>query len=128
MAEHTPTYDLILLLSSGAEDEAREAILTAVESAITQGSGEILRRDDWGNRPLTFKINHEREADYHLLQFTGPPALLETLSHNLHIADGVLRFRIIKVTPGTPDAPESPPPVIAAVAAPADARAVEIER
>jgi small subunit ribosomal protein S6 len=128
MAEHTPTYDLILLLSSGAEDEAREAILTAVESSITQGSGEILRRDDWGNRPLTFKINHEREADYHLLQFTGPPALLETLSHNLHIADGVLRFRIIKVTPGTPDAPESPPPVIAAVAAPADARAVEIER
>ena len=62
------------------------------------------------------------------MQFNGPPALLETLSHNLHIADGVLRFRIIKVTPGTPAAPDSPPPVIAAVAAPADARGAEIER
>ena len=128
MAEHTPTYDLMLLLSSGAEDEARTAILGDVESAISAAGGEVLRRDDWGNRPLTFRINHQREADYHLVQFTGPPALLETLSHNLHIADGVLRFRVIKVTPGTPAAPESPPPVIAAVAAPADARTAEIER
>jgi small subunit ribosomal protein S6 len=128
MAEHTPTYDLMLLLSNAGEDEVRTAILNDVESAIAGGGGEILRRDDWGNRPLTFKINHQREADYHLVQFTGPPALLETLSHNLHIADGVLRFRIIKVTPGTPAAPDSPPPVIAAVAAPADARTLEIER
>jgi small subunit ribosomal protein S6 len=128
MAEHTPTYDLVLLLSSGGEEEARAAILTDVETAITGGGGEILRRDDWGVRPLTFKINHQREADYHLLQFTGPTALLETLSHNLHIADGVLRFRVIKVIPGTPDAPESAPPVIAVVAAPADVRGSEIER
>lgn len=117
MAERTITYDLMLMLSMGAEDEERASILTAVESAITDGGGEIVRRDDWGTRPLTFKINHEREADYHLLQFQGPTALLETLSHNLHIADGVLRFRIIKVTPGTPDAPDSPPPVIGAVSA-----------
>jgi small subunit ribosomal protein S6 len=128
MAEHTPTYDLMLLLSVSGEEEARSAILTDVETAITGGGGEILRRDDWGARPLTFKINHEREADYHLLQFVGPTALLETLSHNLHIADGVLRFRIIKVTPGTPAAPESAPPVIAAIAAPADVRGAEIER
>ncbi len=121
MAEHIPTYDLMLLLSSAAEDDARAAILSDVESVVAAGGGEILRRDDWGARPLTFKIDHQREADYHLLQFTGPTALLETLSHNLHISDGVLRFRIIKVTPGTPAAPDSPPPVIGAVASP-DAR------
>jgi small subunit ribosomal protein S6 len=123
MAEYTPTYDLTLLLSTSGEAEARAALIEEVESTITSGGGEILRRDDWGLRPLTFKINHQREADYHLLQFSGPAALLEQLSHNLHIADGVLRFRIIKVRPGTPDAPDTPPPVIAAVAAPADARA-----
>jgi small subunit ribosomal protein S6 len=115
MAEHQPTYDLMLLLSSAIEDSERASILSDVESAISAGAGEIQRRDDWGVRPLTFKINHQREADYHLLQFTGPTALLETLNHNLHIADGVLRFRIIKVTPGTPAAPDSPPPVIGAM-------------
>lgn len=116
MPESAPLYDLILLLSPAASDEARASILSSVEASITDGGGEIARRDDWGSRPLTFKIAHQREADYHLIQFTGPAALLETLSHNLHIADGVLRFRIIKVRPGTPDAPSSAPPVIAAVA------------
>ena len=115
MAEHEPTYDLTLLLSSTAPDEERASLLPDVESAIGTGGGEVHRRDDWGVRPLTFKINHQREADYHLLQFTGPTALLETLNHNLHIADGVLRFRIIKITPGTPAAPDSPPPVIGAM-------------
>ena len=66
---------------------------------------------------MAYRINHQGEAEYHLLQFTGPPSLLETLSHSLRIADGVLRFRIIKVIPGTPPAPDSAPPVIAPVAA-----------
>jgi small subunit ribosomal protein S6 len=128
MADRTPTYDLMLLLSATAEEEERTTLLGEVESAITNGGGEILRRDDWGQRPLTFKINHTSEADYHLLQFTGPTSLLETLQHNLHIADGVLRHRIIKVTPGTPAAPDSPPPVIAAVTTGGDGRESRSER
>ena len=57
-------------------------------------------------RRLAFEIDHTADADYHLLQFSGPPALVETLGYNLKITDGVLRHRIIKVTPGTPPPPE----------------------
>ena len=131
MPERTPTYDLLLLLANTTEPEERAKLVGEVEESIAAGGGAVLRRDDWGNRPLTFKINHQREADYHLLQFSGPPALLETLNHNLHIADDVLRFRIIKVTPGTPAAPDSPPPVIGALAGPPEPRSesrYEIER
>lgn len=127
MPEHALTYDLMLLLSNAIEPEERAKLVEEVESSITAGGGEVLRRDDWGNRPLTFKINHQREADYHLLQFSGPTSLLETLNHNLHIADDVLRFRIIKLTHGTPAAPDSPPPVIGALTAPPEPR-YEIER
>jgi hypothetical protein len=38
---------------------------------------------------------------------------LESLSHTLRIADSVLRFRVIKVVPGTPEAPEGAPPILA---------------
>jgi small subunit ribosomal protein S6 len=117
MAQESPLYDLVLLLSTSAPDEERARILSEVESAISSGGGSIERNNDWGTRPMTYRIDHQRDADYHLLQFTGPPALLESLSHSLRIADEVLRFRIIKVIPGTPPAPESAPPVIAPVAA-----------
>jgi small subunit ribosomal protein S6 len=120
MPQETTIYDLILLLSSTASDEQRAKILADVEAAIPAGGGSIEHRTDWGTRPLTFRIRHQTEAEYHLLQFTGPPSLLESLSHSLRIDDGVLRFRIIKVLPGQPPAPDSVP-VVASVAAPAPA-------
>jgi small subunit ribosomal protein S6 len=117
MAEQAPLYDLTLLLSTSAPDEERSRILSEVEAAISSGGGSVERNQDWGTRPMTYRIAHQSDAEYHLLQFTGPPSLLESLNHSLRIADGVLRFRIIKVVPGTPPAPESAPPVIAPVAA-----------
>jgi small subunit ribosomal protein S6 len=117
MAQQAPLYDLMLLLSTRAAEEERARILTEVESAIASGGGSIERQDHWGTRPMSYRIDHQSDADYHLLQFSGPPSLLEALSHSLRIADGVLRFRIIKVLPGTPRAPDSPPPLVAPVAA-----------
>ena len=116
MPEATPIYDLVLLLSTAAPEEQRAKILADVESAIPAGGGSIERQDNWGTRPLAFRIDHQTDADYHLLQFSGPSSLLESLSHSLRIDDGVLRFRIIKVLPGQPPAPDSPPPVIATAA------------
>lgn len=111
-------YDLVLVLSMTAEDERRATILTNVETQISDGGGVIHRKDNWHTRPLTFEIRHQKEGEYHLLQFNGDPALLEALSHNLRIDDAVLRFRIIKVAPGTPAAPDSPPPVLTGASAP----------
>jgi small subunit ribosomal protein S6 len=108
----TPIYDLTLLLSTGASEEERAKILSEVQSAITSGGGSVERNDDWGVRPLSYGVGHQSEAEYHLLQFTGPGSLLESLSHSLRIADGVIRFRIIKVRNGAPPVPESPPPVM----------------
>jgi small subunit ribosomal protein S6 len=122
MAQEPILYDLVLLLSKTVEDERRAQILSNVQAAIERGGGSIARNDDWGTRPLAYRIQHQREAEYRLLQFHAPAELLESLSHDLGITDGVLRFRIIKNLPGTPKAPDSPPPVVAQVAAdsPAD--------
>jgi small subunit ribosomal protein S6 len=106
-------YDLILMLSVERDDDARAKVVSDVEAAITGGGGELVRNQAWGRRAMTFPIRHESEAEYHLLQFTGPTALLDSLTHSLGIADEVLRFRIIKVVPGTPEPPETPPPVLA---------------
>src|SRR6185312_17485075 len=69
--------------------------------------GELVRQDEWGERALTYPIDRKASAEYHLLQFhVGETALLEGLDRTLHITDGVLRHRIIKLAPGTPDPPE----------------------
>jgi small subunit ribosomal protein S6 len=128
MPEQPRLYDLMLVLSTAAEDERRAKILSDVEAQITDGGGTVERNDDWHSRPLAYEINHQAEGEYHLFQFTGPTTLLEALSHNLRIDDAVLRFRIIRVVPGTPPAPDSAPPVMAAAsAAPAASTAAPAE-
>jgi len=101
-----PTYDLVLLLDTQAEDDVRAKILTDVRSAI-EAQGELLRNDDWGERALSYPIEKKANAEYHLLQFhAGTTELLDGLDRTLRITDGVLRFRIIKLAPGVPDAPD----------------------
>ena len=121
MSKDPILYDLVLLLSLSADEETRTKIVADAEAMIEAAGGSVSRKQAWGQRPTTYRINHQTEADYHLLQFTGPTPLLESLSHSLRIADAVLRFRIIKVVPGTPEAPDSAPPVMAAGASSAPA-------
>jgi small subunit ribosomal protein S6 len=119
MAPLPPIYDLMVLLSTSVEDERRARILADVEQTIADNGGTVELKQEWGVRRLAFEIDHTSDAEYHLLQFSGPPAVVETLSYNLKIADGVVRHRIIKVTPGTPPPPEPTlqEPVAAAPAA-----------
>jgi hypothetical protein len=60
---------------------------------------------------MAYEINKRTEADYRWFRFEAPTDLLDSLDHNLKIADGVLRFRVFKVDP---DAPVIVPPVGAA--------------
>jgi len=118
-------YDLVLVLSTTAEDERRAKIVSDVQEQIAAAGGTVERQDDWHTRPLAYEIRHQADGEYHLLQFTGPTSVLETISHNLRIDDAVLRFRIIKVTPGTPPPPDSAPPVLAGTPSGEPGRSIE---
>ncbi len=108
MAELTPIYDLMILLSTSIDDERRAQIRADIEQTIADHAGQIELTQEWGVRNLAYEIDHVRDAEYNLLQFSGPAALVEALSYNLKIADGVLRHRIIKVAPGS-TTPVDPP-------------------
>jgi small subunit ribosomal protein S6 len=100
------TYDLVLLLDLQVEEQARAKIVADARAAI-ESRGELLRHDEWGERVLTYPIDRKANADYHLLQFhTGAPELLADLNRTLRITDGIMRFRIVKLKPGVPDAPD----------------------
>jgi small subunit ribosomal protein S6 len=114
-----PVYDLMLLLDTAATDEQRAKILADAEAAIV-AEGTLVGKHDWGARALAYEIRHKGDAEYHLFQFNATPALLERLHRSLRLTDGIVRFRIIKLAPGTPPPPAvRPEPPRVAEAAPA---------
>src|SRR3984957_11462882 len=96
MAASKPIYDLILLLDLGAEGEVRAKIIADARAAIS-AEGELVGDQAWGTRALAYEIDHREQAEYHLLQFSGPPSLIDSLEHTLRITDGVVRHRVIKL-------------------------------
>ena len=109
-------YDLMLLLDPNAPDERHEQILDQVKAMIAD-NGTIVGDYDWGLRKMAYEMDHRGEAHYHLIQLEGANELLEQLDHTLKIMDGVLRFRIIRLKPGSP-----PPPAPRTDAPPRPAR------
>ena len=101
-----PLYDLVLMLDSAAPDDQRRKVLSTVEQTIGS-AGQIVNSQDWGMRQTAYEIRHKTDAEYHLLQFHAKREVLELLQRALRIADGVVRFRIIKLKPGTPAPPAS---------------------
>lgn len=104
-----PTYDLVLLLDPQADEGVRAKIVTDTKAAIG-AKGEVVHHDAWGERPLAYPIDHKTTAEYHLLQFHATQVeLIAELNRTLHITDGVIRFRVNKLKPGTPAAPDMRP-------------------
>jgi small subunit ribosomal protein S6 len=95
MAPNPPVYDLILMLDVAAEEDARAKIVADARAAIS-AEGTLVGEQPWGVRTLAYEIDHRTQAEYHLLQFTGPPSLIAGLEHTLRITDGVVRHRVIK--------------------------------
>jgi small subunit ribosomal protein S6 len=107
-------YELVLMLDPQLDAPAREALAQNARGQI-EGSGALKHENTWGLRKMAFEINRRTEADYRWFRFEAPTELLDSLDHNLKIADGVLRFRIFKVDPG---APVIVPPAVTAAPGP----------
>jgi small subunit ribosomal protein S6 len=104
-------YELVLMLDPQLDGPARDALAQEARGQI-EASGNLKHENSWGLRKMAYEINRRTEADYRWMRFEAPSELLDALDHNLKIADGVLRFRIFKVDPGTPVI--TPPAVTAA--------------
>ena len=103
----------MLMLDPRAPEADRSKVRSEAK-ALIERDGSLVADHDYGDRALAYEIDHEKRAEYELIQFQCPPATLDQLSNMLRIADAVTRFRIIKDKPGTPAPPDlrqaAPPP------------------
>src|ERR1700742_1876021 len=98
------------MLDPQLDAPARDGLAQDARGQI-EASGSLKHENNWGLRKMAYEMNKRTEADYRWYRFEAPSELLDSLDHNLKIADGVLRFRIFKVEENTPTIV---PPAVAA--------------
>jgi small subunit ribosomal protein S6 len=89
-------YELMIIVDPDADESALNGVVDRVSGLITGRGGEVKNVDRWGRRRLTFEINHRTEGQYVVIRFQAEPEAVEQLERALHLADEVIRHKIVK--------------------------------
>ena len=95
--ERLQDYELVLVVSSEAGEEALETALKNVSQFITGKGGVISEEERWGKRKLAYPIKRSLEGNYVLTRCKMSPTWAKELDANLNISENVLRHLLLKV-------------------------------
>jgi len=90
-------YETIFILDPDLEEGVAQSAIEKIKGIITQGSGEILKVEDWGKRKLAYEVKKKSKGQYLLIHFSGSPALLSELERNFRVMDAVIKFQSIRL-------------------------------
>jgi small subunit ribosomal protein S6 len=86
----------MLIVDPDADEAALAGVVDRASGIITGRGGEVKNVDRWGRRRLTFEINRRTEGQYVVIRFEAEPEAVEQLERALHLADEVIRHKIVK--------------------------------
>jgi small subunit ribosomal protein S6 len=90
-------YEVVVILDAGLEDDVIRAAIDRATELIRSRGGNPNRVDRWGKRRFAYELKHRWEGYYVLIDATAEPAVMAELDRTLHLADEVLRHKIIRL-------------------------------
>jgi small subunit ribosomal protein S6 len=85
----------MLILPPEADESVVSGALDRITRVAGEAGGQVGNVDRWGRRRLAFEIESQSEGYYVVVEFTAEPDALTELERSLHLADEVLRFKIV---------------------------------
>jgi small subunit ribosomal protein S6 len=86
---------MVILDASLDEDVIRATVDQATELITAKGNPPRVER--WGKRRFAYELKHKTEGYYVLFDTTAEPATMADLDRMLHLADEVVRHKIIRL-------------------------------
>jgi small subunit ribosomal protein S6 len=85
----------MLILPAEADESVVSGALDRITRVVSEVGGAVGNVDRWGRRRLAFEIDRQNEGYYVLAEFTAEPPVITELERTLHLADEVLRFKVV---------------------------------
>jgi small subunit ribosomal protein S6 len=90
----------MVIIDVGLEEDAIRATIDRVTNLITARGGSVGRVDRWGKRRFAYELHHRWEGYYVLVTASAEPAVMAELDRMLHLADEVIRHKVIRLPEG----------------------------
>jgi small subunit ribosomal protein S6 len=79
-----------------ADESVVGGVIDRIAKIVSQVGGEVGKVDRWGRRRLAYEIARQSEGYYVVAAFTAEPSVTADLERSLHLADEVLRFKVVQ--------------------------------
>ncbi|MDE3261712.1 MAG: 30S ribosomal protein S6 [Acidobacteriota bacterium] len=89
-------YEFMFILDPTLDDAASLAVVERVEGIVKGQGGEIVSLKPWERRRLAYPIAGHHEGLYILCYFDAPPASIQGIESRVRLAEGVLRFIVLR--------------------------------
>jgi len=85
----------MLILPAESDEAVVSGALDRITRIVAERGGQVGNVDRWGRRRLAFEIERQAEGYYVVVELTAEPDVLTELERSLHLADEVLRFKVV---------------------------------
>ena len=85
----------MFILPPEADESVVSGALDRITKVVSAEGGEVGKVDRWGRRRLAFEVERQTEGYYVVAEFTAEPEAITELDRTLHLADEVLRFKVV---------------------------------
>ena len=102
-------YEVMIILNAALEEDAIRAQIDTAQEIIRANGGTPNRVDRWGKRRFAYEVKHQWEGYYVLIEATAEPIAMSELDRALHLADDVVRHKVIRLPEGVAGRAARPP-------------------
>lgn len=101
-----PYYETIFIARQDMSPTQVEAMADAYAETLAQYEGSVVKRELWGLRTLTYRMNKNRKGHYVMLHIDTPPAGLAEIERQMRLSEDVLRYMSVRLE-AIPEGPSS---------------------
>lgn len=91
-------YETIFIVNPDISQENTEKLTDSLIARVEKAGGRIVKRENWGSRPLAYSIANRKRGNYILLVTDGEPAALQALEQAISLEERVIRTLTTRLT------------------------------
>jgi small subunit ribosomal protein S6 len=77
--------------------EELDGFINHIRTVAEGKNGKILKVDNWGKKPLAYRINKFRDGYYVILTIEGEGSTIAELERRFRVTDTVIRFLSVRI-------------------------------
>jgi small subunit ribosomal protein S6 len=90
-------YEVVFVAAPTITSEELDGFISHAQSVIEGKNGKVVNVDNWGKKPLAYRIKRFREGYYVVLTIEGEGGAIAELERRFRVTDYIMRFISVRI-------------------------------